>query len=116
MSNRGEPKRVIGGQAAMSSLVEAMSAPAFYPERPERVECRETHTAFVFLTRDYAYKVKKPLWLPFIDCSTPAKRRALCECEVNLNRRLAPDVYLGVVPIVTTARATSSARQDSATK
>lgn len=63
----------------------------------ERVE--ETHISWVFLTRDRAFKVKKPLDLGFLDFTTPEKRRAACEAEVRLNRRLAPDVYRGVLPV-----------------
>lgn len=50
----------------------------------------------VFLAGEYAYKVKKPVDLGFLDFSTLDKRRADCEAEVALNRRLAPSVYLGV--------------------
>src|SRR5260370_22745601 len=81
-------------------LIEAMSAPEFYPDPGDRVELRQTHTSFVFLAGDFAYKVRKPVALAFIDCSTPAKRRELCEAEVRLNRRLSPEIYLGVIPIV----------------
>jgi aminoglycoside phosphotransferase family enzyme/predicted kinase len=83
-----------------SNLITAMLRPDFYPEHPAHVELRQTHTSWVFLTTGYAYKVRKPVLLPFIDCSTPAKRLALCESEVRLNRRLAPDVYLGILPVV----------------
>jgi aminoglycoside phosphotransferase family enzyme/predicted kinase len=62
----------------------------------DRVEVRETHISWVFLARDRAYKLKKPLVLPFVDYGTRARRRAMCEEEVRLNRRLAPDIYLGV--------------------
>ncbi|MEM6676059.1 MAG: AAA family ATPase [Planctomycetota bacterium] len=63
------------------------------------VEVIETHISWVLLTADRALKVKKPVRLPFADFSTLELRRALCEDEVRLNRRLAPDLYLGVVPI-----------------
>jgi hypothetical protein len=59
----------------------------------------ETHTAWVFLTRREAYKVKKPVDFGFLDFRTPELRRRACEAEVKLNARLAPDVYRGVVPI-----------------
>ena len=62
-------------------------------------EVRETHISWVFLRGDRVHKVKKPIALPFLDFSTLAARRAACEAEVRLNRRLAPDVYRGVVPI-----------------
>ena len=63
------------------------------------VELRETHISWVFLDVDDVWKVKKPVSLGFLDFSTPEKRRRACEEEVRLNRRLAPDVYLGVEPI-----------------
>lgn len=60
-----------------------------------------THVSVVFLAGDYAYKVRKPVDLGFLDFTTLERRRADCEAEVLLNRRLAPSVYLGVVPITT---------------
>ena len=81
------------------SLIDAMMAADFYPHHPREVELRQTHISYVFLAGEYAYKIKKPVKLPFIDCSTLAKRRQLCEREVLLNR-LSPDIYLGVVPII----------------
>jgi len=64
------------------------------------MELRETHISWVFLGRDEAFKVKKPVSLGFLDFSTIEKRREACEAEVRLNRRLAPDVYRGVVPVI----------------
>ncbi|MGW3354364.1 bifunctional aminoglycoside phosphotransferase/ATP-binding protein [Streptomyces bungoensis] len=63
---------------------------------PRRAEACETHTAVLFFAGDRVYKVKKPVDLGFLDYSTVAGRRAACEREVILNRRFAPDVYLGV--------------------
>lgn len=63
---------------------------------PAPGEVVETLVSRVVLTRDLALKAKKDLRLPFIDLSTPARRRRACQEEVRLNRRLAPDVYLGV--------------------
>lgn len=60
------------------------------------VDVRETHTAVVFLVGDRAYKMKKPVDLGFVDFTTVQLRQAACQREVELNRRLAPDVYLGV--------------------
>jgi hypothetical protein len=60
---------------------------------------RETHSAVVFLVGDRAYKLKKPVDLGFLDFGTRAKREAACRDEVALNRRLSPDVYLGVADI-----------------
>jgi aminoglycoside phosphotransferase family enzyme/predicted kinase len=67
-------------------------APAPLP----RAEAHETHTAVVLFVADRVYKVKKPIDLTFLDHTTVAARRATCEREVVLNRRFAPDVYLGV--------------------
>jgi aminoglycoside phosphotransferase family enzyme/predicted kinase len=64
-----------------------------------KIEHIETHISDVFLTGDYAYKLKKPLDLGFLDFSTLQKRRFCCEEELRLNRRLAPELYLDVVPI-----------------
>jgi uncharacterized protein len=59
-------------------------------------QVRETHTGIVFLVGDKAYKAKKPLITDFLDFSSPERRKRACENEVALNRRLAPDSYLGV--------------------
>ncbi len=59
----------------------------------------ETHISRVLLTRGFAYKLKKPVTLPFLDYGTVEQRRACCEAEVRLNRRYAPELYLGVVEI-----------------
>ena len=64
------------------------------------MEIVETHISWVFLTTDRAYKVKKPVVFPFLDYGDPRRRRELCEEEVRLNRRLAPDLYLGVRGLV----------------
>lgn len=69
------------------------------------VELQETHISWVLLTDRLAYKLKKPIRLPFVDFSTPALRKYFCEEEVRLNRRLAPSLYLGVVPVCGTAQA-----------
>ena len=86
--------------AAQPELVLAMGDPGFYPHEPAGVELRETHISWVFLAGERAYKLKKPLRLAFLDYSTPERRRAMCQAEVRLNRRLAPEVYLGVKAIV----------------
>ena len=59
----------------------------------------ETHSAIVFFVGDRAYKLKKPVDLGFLDFRTRAAREAACHREVELNRRLAPDVYLGVADV-----------------
>ncbi len=70
--------------------------PAAWPETVSRVRLVETHISWVFLTGEYAWKIKKPVDLGFLDFSTLAKRRFFCEEELRLNRRLAPDLYLSV--------------------
>ena len=83
----------------LAQLIEALSDPAAYPDPVGEVEVRQTHISAVFLAGPHVYKVKKPVELGFLDFSTLAKRRHFCEEEVRLNRRLAPEVYLGVVPV-----------------
>src|SRR5947209_11199744 len=80
-------------------LIELLSDPAAYPDPAEIVEVRHTHISVVFLAGRYAYKIKKPVNLGFLDFSTLERRRYFCEEEVRLNRRLAPRVYHGVAPI-----------------
>lgn len=77
-----------------------MRRPSAYPGDVVEIEVIQTHASVVFLTRDLAYKVKKPVDFGFLDYSTLPRRLEMCRAEVELNRRLAPDVYLGVVPIV----------------
>jgi hypothetical protein len=64
------------------------------------VELVQTQMSFLFLTGDYAYKIKKPVDLGYLDYTTLEKRRFFCRQELELNRRLCPEVYLEVVPIV----------------
>lgn len=84
-------------------LIEALHKPACY-DHPvdERIEVVETHISWVLLTGRYAYKIKKPLDLGFLDFSTLDKRRFYCDEELRLNRRLAPEIYLEVVAIAGT--------------
>src|SRR6516162_9646385 len=84
----------------LAPLIEALSKAAAYPYPVEAVEVRQTHISVVFLAGPFAYKVKKPVRFDFLDFSTLELRRDFCDEEVRLNRRLAPDVYLGVVPVV----------------
>ena len=79
--------------------IRAMQAPAFYPHPVREVALRETHISWVFLTGSLVYKLKKPVDLGFLDFTTLERRGHFCRQEVALNRRLARDVYLGVVPI-----------------
>jgi aminoglycoside phosphotransferase family enzyme/predicted kinase len=62
----------------------------------ERVD---THAAIIFLGGDKCWKLKRAIWFPFLDFSTPKQRHAACEAELHLNRRTAPDIYLGCQPV-----------------
>ena len=81
------------------AIIEGLSRPGAYPHSFRDLEVHQTHISAVFLVDRFAYKVKKPVDLDFLDFTTLEKRLHFCREEVRLNRRLAPDVYLGVVPI-----------------
>jgi aminoglycoside phosphotransferase family enzyme/predicted kinase len=82
-------------------LISALTDPAAYPDPVGvgGVVVHQTHISVVFLAGDHAYKIKKPVALGFVNYRTLERRRHFCEEEVRLNRRLAPGVYLGVVPV-----------------
>src|SRR5574341_333514 len=90
------PMIPVGTQEA---LVSAMLEPQFYPKPPAEVTHRETHISHLFFAGDLVYKIKKAVRYPFLDYSTLARRRFYLNEELRLNRRLAPSVYLGVMPI-----------------
>ncbi len=83
-------------------LVAFLSRKDAYPHPTGRIERRETHVSQVFLAGDIVYKLKKPVTFPFLDASTLSRRKKFCQLELSLNRRLAPAVYLGMVPVVET--------------
>ncbi|MFH1156353.1 MAG: AAA family ATPase [Pseudomonadota bacterium] len=87
------------GNQTQQKIFRAMAEPEFYPHQVSRIRQKDTHISKVFLTGPYAYKIKKPVDLDFLDFSTLEKRRRCCEREVLLNRRLTEDVYLDVVGI-----------------
>ncbi|MCL5059610.1 MAG: hypothetical protein M1449_03285 [Candidatus Thermoplasmatota archaeon] len=89
-----------GLAAALEAKLGFLKRPDAYPEAPARVEALETHMSWVFLTDTHAYKLKKPVRYAYLDFSTVEARRLDCEEEARLNRRLAADVYLGVIPLV----------------
>lgn len=80
-------------------VIERLLSPAAYPHPVEVVRLVETHISWVLLTGDFAYKIKKPVDFGFLDFSTLERRRHFCREELRLNRRLAADWYLDVVPI-----------------
>jgi aminoglycoside phosphotransferase family enzyme/predicted kinase len=87
------------GQDSQRELLDELLDPRCYPHPVKKVRLIETHISWVLLAGRYAYKIKKSLDLGFLDYSSLASRRHYCEEEVRLNRRLAPQIYLGTVPI-----------------
>jgi aminoglycoside phosphotransferase family enzyme/predicted kinase len=81
-------------------LAQALRRPSAYPFPVDEVGFLQTHTSMLFFAGERVYKVKKAVDLGFLDFTTFERRRFFCEEEVRLNERLAPGVYLGVVPIV----------------
>ena len=80
-------------------LIKSLLKPAAYPDPTAGVRLIETHVSFIFLTDSFVYKVKKPVDFGFLNFTTLDRRRFYCEEEVRLNRRLCPDIYLGVVEL-----------------
>jgi len=93
---------VPGVLLAQEQLLPFLLNPQSYPHRPRSVGLIQTHSSFVLVAPPFVYKVKKPVNFGFLDFSTLEKRRQFCEREVELNRRLCPHTYLGVIPIVRT--------------
>lgn len=85
--------------ATPKEIVEFFLDPTSYSHPVERVEHSQTHVSHLFFAGDYVYKVKKPVDFGFLDFSTPSKRRAAAVAELELNRRVAPDVYLDVAAV-----------------
>ena len=82
---------------SQQAVVDFLSRPeTFGVDRVERIE---THISIVFMAGDRAYKLKRAVRLPFLDFSTAEKRAEMCRREVEVNRRTAPDLYLGVVAV-----------------
>jgi aminoglycoside phosphotransferase family enzyme len=81
------------------SLQKLLLNPEIYPDHPRAIKFIETHISLLFLTGNHVYKVKKPVDFGFLDFTSLEKRKFFCEQEVKLNRRLSPDIYLGVVKI-----------------
>ena len=80
-------------------LIRALLDGSRYPHAADRVDLVETHASWVLLAGEFAYKIKKPITLPFLDYGTLKQREACCRAELALNRRLAPDLYLDVAAI-----------------
>ena len=94
-----------GAGPTLDAKVSFLSRPDAYQPAPGEVVCRETHMSWVFLAGDRVYKLKKPVRFSYLDFSTLARREAACRAELRLNRALAPDIYLDVLPLVEIGRA-----------
>lgn len=86
--------------ASLEEKVGALRSPRAYDEQPRSIKAIETHYAWVFLADDCAYKLKKPMRMAYLDLSELAARQRNCAEELRLNRRLAPDVYLGIAALM----------------
>ena len=84
-----------------SFVVEDQSAViAFLQDRLGAQKRIDTHGAVVFLTADRAYKLKRAVKFPYMDFSTAARRCEMCRAEIDINAKLAPEIYLGVAPVL----------------
>ncbi len=84
---------------ALPPLIASLLRGQGFVPPPGRVDLVETHASWLLLAGEFAYKVKKPVTLPFLDYGSLEKRAACCRAELELNRRFAPGLYLDVVPI-----------------
>lgn len=85
--------------AGGASWIRRLLDPSAYGHAAGGIRLVETHISWVLLTGEYAYKIKKPLKLPFLDFSSLELRLKACRDELELNRRFAPELYLEVVPV-----------------
>jgi hypothetical protein len=85
-------------------ILKSLQKPDAYPEATNSVRLLQTHVSYLFITDNFVYKVKKPVDFGFLDFSTINRRRTYCNEEVRLNRRLCPEIYLGVVEVRGTAQ------------
>lgn len=93
------PSAGANNRDAWPTLIRSLLIPCAYPHPVSNIELIETHISWVVLTGPFAYKIKKPVVLDFLDFSTLPRRRYYCEEELRLNRKWAPELYLDVVPI-----------------
>jgi aminoglycoside phosphotransferase family enzyme/predicted kinase len=83
-------------------LIAFLESSASYPHRSTEIRAIQTHISWVFIASPFVFKVKKPVNLGFLDFSTLEKRHYFCQREIELNRRLCPEIYLDAVPICET--------------
>jgi aminoglycoside phosphotransferase family enzyme len=94
-------------EPSLADKVAFLSRPESYGRAVGELIRKETHMSWVFLAGDRVYKLKKPVRFPYLDFSSLARREAACRAEFSLNRRLAPDVYIGVTPMVSSRQGLS---------
>jgi uncharacterized protein len=94
-------------EPTLDQKVDFLSRSSTYSHPVTGVMRRETHMSWVFIAGDRVYKLKKPVRFPYLDFSTLGRREAACRAELSLNRRLASDVYLDVMPLTATPRGLS---------
>lgn len=104
MNRTNRTRRAVTAPATSASLADGASLVAglrrhLAASTGQPVVLRETHISWVLLVGDWAYKLKKPVRLPFLDFSTPARRRYFCEEELRVNRRMAAELYVAVLPV-----------------
>ncbi|HIJ79034.1 MAG: hypothetical protein OEY01_08455 [Desulfobulbaceae bacterium] len=86
-------------EAMLPPFIQFMLQPEIYPHPVSEVTLVQTHISYVLLAGDYVYKIKKPVDFGFLNFTTLEKRRHFCEQELVLNRRLCPDLYLGLATV-----------------
>ena len=91
----------------IENVIDSLLKPAAYPDPTPDVRLIQTHVSFIFVTKQFVYKVKKPVELGFLNFTTLERRQFYCHEELRLNRRLAPEIYLEVVPVRLTPRGAS---------
>jgi aminoglycoside phosphotransferase family enzyme len=97
-------KPAAASEPSLADKIEFLMRGDAYRPPVAEVTCHETHMSQVFLAGDRVYKLKKPVRFPYLDFSTLGRREAACRAELRLNRRLAPDTYREVVPLVRSRR------------
>jgi len=96
----------IEGESGLRDKLFALQSPQAYPHACDNIRLIETHFAAIFLTGEFAYKLKKPVQIERMDLRELTGREHACREELRLNRRLAADVYLAVVPLTIEAGGT----------
>lgn len=91
---------ISGGLPDQSEVIAFLGLPSTYGNDVDKVELIETHGALVFLAGTCVYKLKRAVKLPYMDFSTLEKRAAACRNEVDRNKTAAPDIYIGVLPVI----------------